>query len=102
MTMLRISQLAERTGFPATTLRYYETLGLLGPVARQANGYRAYGPDAIARLQFVDRAKRLGVPLEEIAELVEVWSGGECPPCSHGCTTWCRPGRSKSRNSSGS
>ena len=80
MTMLRISQLAERTGFPATTLRYYETLGLLGPVARQANGYRAYGPEAIARLRFIDRAKRLGVPLEEIAELVEVWSGGDCPP----------------------
>jgi DNA-binding transcriptional MerR regulator len=80
MTAIRISELAERSGFPATTLRYYEQLGLLPAAPRTANGYRVYGEDALARLEFIDRAKRLGVPLTEIAELVEVWATGDCPP----------------------
>jgi MerR family copper efflux transcriptional regulator len=74
---LRISQLAERTGVPATTLRFYESAGLL-PADRAPNGYRVYGEDAVERLGFITAAKRLGMPLEEIAELVQVWADGSC------------------------
>jgi DNA-binding transcriptional MerR regulator len=45
---MRISQLAARTGVPATTLRFYETAGLL-PAERTAAGYRAYGEDGVDR-----------------------------------------------------
>ena len=41
---MRISQLATRTGVPATTLRYYESAGLL-PAGRTAAGYRVYGQE---------------------------------------------------------
>jgi len=74
---MRISQLAERTGVPATTLRFYETAGLL-PADRTPAGYRIYGPDAIERLSFIGTAKHLGLPLEEIAELLAVWESGAC------------------------
>ncbi|WP_345355377.1 MerR family transcriptional regulator [Actinoallomurus liliacearum] len=74
---MRISQLAERTGVPATTLRFYETAGLL-PADRTPAGYRSYGPDAIERLSFIGAAKHLGLPLEEIAELLLVWESGAC------------------------
>ena len=73
----RISQLAERTGVPATTLRFYETAGLL-PAERTAAGYRVYGEEAVERLGFIAGAKRLGLPLEEIAELLAVWENGAC------------------------
>ena len=73
----RISQLAERTGVPATTLRFYETAGLL-PAERTATGYRVYGDEAIERLAFIAAAKRLGLPLEEIADLLVVWENGAC------------------------
>jgi DNA-binding transcriptional MerR regulator len=73
----RISQLAERAGVPATTLRFYESAGLL-PAGRTASGYRIYGEDAIERLGFIGAAKRLGLSLEEIAELLEVWETGPC------------------------
>lgn len=73
----RISQLAERSGVPATTLRFYETAGLL-PAGRTAAGYRVYGEEAVERLGFIAAAKRLGLPLEEIAELLVVWENGAC------------------------
>ncbi|MFE1555035.1 MerR family DNA-binding transcriptional regulator [Streptomyces sp. NPDC058734] len=59
MSTLRISQLAERSGVPASTLRFYETAGLL-PAERTASGYRQYGPDAVERLAFISSAKLLG------------------------------------------
>ncbi|MFB9834755.1 MerR family transcriptional regulator [Actinoallomurus acaciae] len=74
---MRISQLAARTGVPATTLRFYETTGLL-PADRTPTGYRVYGPDAIERLSFIGAAKHLGLPLEEIAELLPIWDSGPC------------------------
>ncbi|WP_328647161.1 MerR family transcriptional regulator [Amycolatopsis sp. NBC_00348] len=77
MTSLRISQLAARTGVPATTLRFYETAGLL-PAERTGSGYRVYGEDAVARLEFISSAKVLGLPLEEIRELLGVWEQGVC------------------------
>jgi DNA-binding transcriptional MerR regulator len=77
MTTMRISQLAERSGVPATTLRYYESAGLLS-ADRTPSGYRTYGEDAVTRLAFIGSAKHLGLPLDEIGELLEVWESGAC------------------------
>lgn len=74
---MRISQLATRSGVPATTLRFYESAGLL-PAERTPAGYRLYGEDAVDRLAFISAAKHLGLPLEEIAELLGVWQTGAC------------------------
>jgi len=77
MDVMRISQLAERSGVPATTLRFYEDAGLL-PAGRTPAGYRLYGEDAVERLRFISAAKHLGLPLEEIADLLTVWETGTC------------------------
>jgi DNA-binding transcriptional MerR regulator len=77
MDRMRISQLAERAGVPVTTLRFYEQAGLV-PAERSAAGYRLYGQDAVERLSFIGAAKHLGLPLEEIAELLDVWERGAC------------------------
>jgi MerR family transcriptional regulator, copper efflux regulator len=74
---MRISQLAERGGIPATTLRFYESAGLL-TAGRTPSGYRSYDEDAVQRLAFIGAAKHLGLPLEEIAELLAVWGAGAC------------------------
>lgn len=74
---MRISQLAEQSGVPATTLRFYDAAGLL-PAERSAAGYRLYGQDALDRLDFIGAAKHLGLPLEEIGELLDVWESGSC------------------------
>ncbi|WP_299953593.1 MerR family transcriptional regulator [uncultured Modestobacter sp.] len=74
---MRVSQLAEVSGVPATTLRFYEQEGLL-PAGRTAAGYRVYGRTAVDRLAFIGTAKHLGLPLREIRELLGVWKGGAC------------------------
>ncbi|WP_030663120.1 MerR family transcriptional regulator [Streptomyces rimosus] len=77
MGTLRISQLAERCGVPATTLRFYEKAGLLA-ADRTSAGYRVYGEEAIERLGFIGAAKHLGLPLAEIGELLAVRESGAC------------------------
>ncbi len=75
---LLISELAARSGFSPSALRYYEQVGLLTAAERSSGGYRLYDEATLARLRFIDRAKQLGLPLGEIRELVSVWDGGLC------------------------
>ncbi|MEU3460708.1 heavy metal-responsive transcriptional regulator [Streptomyces sp. NPDC006733] len=77
MTTYRISQLAERSGVPATTLRFYEDAGLLC-ADRTPAGYRMYGEAAVERLAFISSAKLLGLALEEIRDLLDVREQGVC------------------------
>jgi len=67
---LRIGELAARAGTSADTVRYYEKLGLLGAADRSDGGYRLYGLAELGRLQFIRRAKLLGLTLEEIRSLL--------------------------------
>jgi DNA-binding transcriptional MerR regulator len=75
-----IGQTAERSGFSPSALRYYEGIGLVEPATRTDAGYRVYDDDALARLGFIARAKRLGCSLEEITDLVGIWDGERCGP----------------------
>jgi DNA-binding transcriptional MerR regulator len=77
VTTYRISQLADRVGIRPATLRFYEQVGLL-PARRSPAGHRLYDDDAIDRLRFVTAGKRLGLPLDEIADLLVVRDGGRC------------------------
>jgi DNA-binding transcriptional MerR regulator len=78
VTTYTIGEIASRSGFSASALRYYEGIGLVSPAARTDAGYRLYDDQALARLAFIDRAKRLGCSLEEITDLVGIWDGERC------------------------
>ena len=67
---LSIRQAGQETGLSHDTLRYYERIGLLGPVARNRGGQRRYNNGDIARLQFVKRAQAMDFSLEEIGQLL--------------------------------
>lgn len=71
--MLRIGEVAERLGLTTRTLRHYEDLGLLRPSERSSSGYRLYDASSIARLRRIDALKRLGLSLDEIAEVIDVY-----------------------------
>ena len=60
---LKIGELARQTGLSIKTIRYYESRGLLEQTPRTEGGYRLYGPEEVARLRFVQRAKLLGLTL---------------------------------------
>lgn len=80
MTTYTIAEAAERSGFSASTLRYYEGIGLVPPAARTDAGYRLYDDRTLDRLAFIARAKQLGCSLEEITDLVGLWDGERCGP----------------------
>ena len=75
-----IGELAERSGFSASALRYYEGIGLVEPTTRTGAGYRIYDDQTLARLAFIARAKQLGCSLDEISDLVSIWDGDRCGP----------------------
>jgi DNA-binding transcriptional MerR regulator len=77
MTTLRIAEVTGRTGVPATTLRYYEDIGLL-TAGRSGNGYRAYAERDVERLRFITSAKQLDISLDDLRELLPAWDGGAC------------------------
>ncbi len=64
-----IGQLAERTGVPATALRYYDALGLVRPVTRES-GRRRYDEAAVAQVGVLLVLRDVGFTLAEIADLV--------------------------------
>ncbi len=63
------AEMARRLGVSSKALRVYERAGLVTPVRTQA-GWRAYGPDQIARLHQVLALKGLGLSLKRISDLL--------------------------------
>ena len=80
MDRFTVSEVAARTGFSSSALRYYDELGLVRPVARSDAGYRFYDDRSVELLRFISRAKRLGLSLDEISDLVALWNADECGP----------------------
>ncbi len=63
-------------GVPTKTLRYYEDIGLISPAGRTDSGYRLYGWRELEQIEFVRRAKLMGLSLEQIRGLVEAAEEG--------------------------
>jgi MerR family copper efflux transcriptional regulator len=70
MKTLSIGQVARQAGVGVETIRFYEREGLLEEPPRRDSGYRQYSEQVITRIHFIQRAKRLGFSLKEIAELL--------------------------------
>lgn len=71
--LLQIGELAQRTGASHRTIHYYERLGLLRPVEREGAGYRYYNDEAVQRLEKIAALKKLGLSLDEIAQVIDLY-----------------------------
>lgn len=72
---MNIGEVAELSGLPTKTIRYYEEIGLVRP-ARGANGYRRFGPREMERLSFIGRARSLGFTIEDCRALLALREDG--------------------------
>ena len=70
---MRIGELAARAGVTPRTIRYYESLGLLGPSEREGKGFRYYTDAELERLEKIHAFKELGLTLDEIADVMPVY-----------------------------
>jgi MerR family redox-sensitive transcriptional activator SoxR len=65
---MRISEVERRTGVLATTIRFYENIGLLPPPHR-LSGHRVYGTDVLDRLALIRFGQNVGFSLKELKSL---------------------------------
>ena len=79
MAGLLIGEVATRTGVNPSTIRYYESTGLLEPPARSNSGYRRYAERVVEELHFIRKAQALGFSLEEIAKILQLTRSGRAP-----------------------
>jgi MerR family copper efflux transcriptional regulator len=67
MTALTIQDVSRRSGLSEPTLRYYEEIGLIGPVARdESSGHRRYQPEDLDILQALACMRGLGVGIQDM------------------------------------
>src|SRR6516225_11879113 len=73
--VLKVGELAARTGLSVRTLHHYDTIGLLSPSRRSKSGHRLYGRRDILRLQQIVSLRQVGLPLEQIREALKPRDG---------------------------
>ncbi len=78
MSTLTIGELSERSGVPASALRFYESKGLLFSTRSEGN-QRRYRREELRRVSFVLAAQRLGLGLREIGDALATLPGGRSP-----------------------
>jgi MerR family transcriptional regulator, copper efflux regulator len=67
MTALTIQDVSRRSGLSEPTLRYYEQVGLIGPIERdESSGHRRYREDDIDTLQALACLRAMGVGIEDM------------------------------------
>ena len=76
--LLTVGEVAHRSGFAASALRYYERLGLID-AARTAGGQRRYQRHVLRRLAFIRAASNVGLSLDEIRAALATLPGGRTP-----------------------
>lgn len=69
---MNIGDVANRTGLPAKTIRYYEDINLIKPL-RDDNGYRRFREQDIHKLNFLGRARALGFTIEDCRTLLALY-----------------------------
>jgi DNA-binding transcriptional MerR regulator len=69
--LLKIGEVARRTGVTLRTIRYYQSLGLIEAARRTRGGLHLYRSEACDRIQFIRDLRSLDIPLGRIRDLLE-------------------------------
>lgn len=74
---MRIAEVSEQYGISPDTLRYYERIGLLPRVRRNASGVRDYSDEDCARISFVKCMRGANVSIEALIEYMQLFDQGD-------------------------
>ncbi len=74
---MKIAEVSERYGVSPDTLRYYERIGLIQSVNRNASGIRDYTENDIRRVEFIKCMRSAGLPIDVLIEYVGLVQQGD-------------------------
>ena len=74
---MSIREIAAKTNMSTDTLRYYERIGLLPPVPRNAAGIRNYDEYFVNFINFIKKLKASGMSLEHIIDYIRLAEMGD-------------------------
>lgn len=77
--LLKVGELAKRSGLTVRTLHHYDDIGLLKPSARSASGYRLYNKSDIERLHAIQALRGLGFALADIENMLAATDTSSLP-----------------------
>lgn len=80
LSLLKIGELARRTGKTVRAIHLYEELGLLTPAVRSKGGFRLYAPPAVTRIEWIAKLQDMGFSLTEIKAFLRVWEESATAP----------------------
>lgn len=67
---LSIGEVAGKSGCTPSTIRYYESIGLVAAPSRSLSGRRSYGSGDVSRLSFIRRARDFGLGISQVRDLL--------------------------------
>ncbi len=76
--LFTVSGIAQRSGFAASAIRFYENQGLI-TATRTSGGQRRFERQMLRRLAFIRAARNVGLSLDEVAEALEKLPDGRTP-----------------------
>lgn len=74
---MNIKQVSELTDVPAATIRYYEKIGLIHPVKRDANGVRQFDEEDLKWIRFAKKMRHAGLSIENLTEYLTLFREGD-------------------------
>lgn len=74
---MTISEIAKKYDLTPDTLRYYERIGLIPPVPRNASGLRDYDEESCGWIEFIKCMRSAGLPIEVLIEYVQLFRKGD-------------------------
>ena len=78
--LLKVGDLARKTGKSVRAMRLYEELGLLIPTARSGGGFRLYDETALTRIRWIELLQESGFTLHQIQDLLKAWQSTRYGP----------------------
>ncbi len=80
LTLIKVGDLARRTGKTVRAIHLYEELGLLSPPVRSKGGFRMYSGDGVKRIEWIQKLQDMGFSLTEIKAFLRVWEESATAP----------------------
>jgi DNA-binding transcriptional MerR regulator len=84
LTLLKVGELARKTGKTVRAVHLYEELGLLTPAVRSKGGFRLYQARAVARVEWIQKLQDMGFSLTEIKAFLRLWEESANAPDAMG------------------